>query len=196
MPINNNTDTQFYDNTWLGDNLFTVCDYPEPGCSMACNAGSTWETLDDKTRCFARHVKRKLKDTQFFIKLDDDALVDKRYVMGLIEKYKDFKEPVYISDFILNLDRSNPNMNGSYYGNGKFYMFNRKLVDCIDTEIMYTGHRNEDAFFGAMVYNGCGPNVLKVSEDDSKIWHRTYQNKNKHIDLSVISNHPFRITDP
>ncbi|KAJ2556395.1 hypothetical protein EV175_002037 [Coemansia sp. RSA 1933] len=189
MPINNNTDTQFYRNTWLGDNLFTVCDYPGPECSMSCDRWSSWGTLDDKTRCFIRRVKRKMKDTQFFIKLDDDALVDKGYVLELMEKYKYINEPVYISDFILNLDPLNPSMNGSYYGNGKFYMFNRKLVDCIDTEIVYQEHRNEDAMFGAMVFNGCGNKVVKIQEDDTLIWHKKYQNKNKKIDLEALRNH-------
>ncbi|KAJ1798958.1 hypothetical protein LPJ59_002163 [Coemansia sp. RSA 2399] len=189
MPVNKNTDIQFYQNTWFGDNLFTVCDYPGTDCSMDCNKESTWDTLDDKTRCFMRHVKRKERDTQFFVKLDDDALIDKRYVLGLMEKYKHYEEPVYISDFILNLDDRNPSMNGSYYGNGKFYMFNRKLVDCIDTEIRYRYHRNEDAMFGAMVFNGCGPDVLKIPEDDSKIWHKSYENKNKKIDLAALRNH-------
>ncbi|KAJ2841987.1 hypothetical protein J3B02_005714, partial [Coemansia erecta] len=70
-----------------------------------------------------------------------------------------------------------------------FYMFNRALVNCIDTKIKYKGNRNEDAVFGAMVYNGCGPDVLKVPEDDSRIWHKVYSNKNKKIDLSALTNH-------
>ncbi|KAJ2707475.1 hypothetical protein FB645_000651 [Coemansia sp. IMI 203386] len=189
MPINKNTDTQFYRNQWLGDYLHTVCDFDGPDCSLSCNAKSTYKTLDKKTICFTNILKQEFKHVNFFIKLDDDALVDKEYVRDMIEKYKGYNQPVYISDFILNLDGHNPVLNGSYYGNGKFYMFNRALLDCINTEIKYKGRRNEDAIFGAMVYNGCGPNVLKITEDDSKIWHKQYENKNKKIDLSALTNH-------
>ncbi|KAJ1932758.1 hypothetical protein GGF37_006955, partial [Kickxella alabastrina] len=31
FPINNNTDLQFYRNTWFGDYLYPVCDWEEPG---------------------------------------------------------------------------------------------------------------------------------------------------------------------
>ncbi|KAJ1644962.1 hypothetical protein LPJ64_003406 [Coemansia asiatica] len=188
MPVNKKTDMQFYRNMWLGDYLHTVCDFAGPECTLSCNAESTYKTLDKKTICFTDILKKSYKDINFFIKLDDDALVDKGYVLEMIEKYKDYKEPVYISDFILNLDGQKV-LNGSYYGNGKFYMFNRALVNCIDTKIKYKGNRNEDAVFGAMVYNGCGPDVLKVPEDDSRIWHKVYSNKNKKIDLSALTNH-------
>ncbi|KAJ1961400.1 hypothetical protein GGI12_003267 [Dipsacomyces acuminosporus] len=189
MPVNNKTDLQFYRNMWTREYLNTVCDFDGPLCTMSCNRSSTWETLDKKTICFTNVLKEKYKDTEFFIKLDDDALADHDYVFSLINKYKGYKEPVYISDFILNLDGTNPVLNGSYYGNGKFYMFNRKLVDCINTTITYEGDRNEDAVFGAMVYNGCGPDVMKIPEDDSKIWHRKYEHKNKYINLSALKNH-------
>ncbi|KAI7822071.1 hypothetical protein BX661DRAFT_61082 [Kickxella alabastrina] len=156
---------------------------------MACNAKSTYDTLDKKTICFTNIIKEEYTDTEFFIKLDDDAFVDRNYVLGLVKKYKGYEKPMYISDFILNLDNRNPSLNHSYYGNGKFYMFNRALLNCIDTGIQYEGKRNEDAVFGAMVHNGCGPDVLKVPEDDSKIYHKTYRNKNKSIDLAALSNH-------
>ncbi|KAI8323076.1 hypothetical protein GQ54DRAFT_303635 [Martensiomyces pterosporus] len=189
MPVNEKTDLQFYRNMWTRDFLHPVCDFDGPQCSIACNQTSTWETLDKKTICFANALRQNYADTEFFIKLDDDALVDHDYVFGLMEKYRGHEEPVYISDFILNLDGSNPALNGSHYGNGKFYMFNRRLVDCLNTSIEYTGQRNEDAVFGAMVYNGCGPGVMKIPEDDSKIWHKNYTSKNKHINLAVLINH-------
>ncbi|KAJ2851867.1 hypothetical protein J3B02_003527, partial [Coemansia erecta] len=154
MPVNKKTDIQFYRNTWLSDYLHTVCDFDGPECILSCNVRSTYKSLDKKTICFTNFLKKWYKHINFFIKLDDDAFIDKAYVFEVIEKYKDYKEPVYISDFILNLDRQKV-LNGSYYGNGKFYMFNRALVDCIDTEIKYDGNKNEDAVFGAMVYNGC-----------------------------------------
>ncbi|KAJ1829168.1 hypothetical protein LPJ73_008456, partial [Coemansia sp. RSA 2703] len=177
MPVNDKTDIQFYKNMWVGDYLHTVCDFDGADCKMSCNVQSEYKTLDKKTICFTDIIKQKYKNYEFFIKLDDDALVDKKYVFEMIEKYRGSKEPVYISDFILNIDNSQPVLNGSYYGNGKFYMFNRALVDCIDTKIRYNGNRNEDAVFGAMVYNGCGPDVLKISEDDSRIWHKNYDSK-------------------
>ncbi|KAJ1947413.1 hypothetical protein GGF37_000485 [Kickxella alabastrina] len=174
---------------WVEEYLHTVCDFGGPECTMACNAKSTYDTLDKKTICFTNIIKEEYTDTEFFIKLDDDAFVDRNYVLGLVKKYKGYEKPVYISDFILNLDNINPSLNHSYYGNGKFYMFNRALLNCIDTGIQYEGKRNEDAVFGAMVHNGCGPDVLKVPEDDSKIYHKTYRNKNKSIDLAALSNH-------
>ncbi|KAJ1944191.1 hypothetical protein EC988_006047 [Linderina pennispora] len=187
MPVNQNSDLQFYRNMWVGEYLRPVCDFQENHCSMVCNRLSTWDTLDRKTACFVREIKANYKDTEFFIKLDDDAFADYEYIMKLMDKYRGYEKPVYISDFILNLD-GNPVLNGSWYGNGKFYMFNRKLVDCIDPDIVYIGNRNEDAVFGAMVYNGCGL-VEQIREDDSKIWHREYRSKNKYIDLAALRNH-------
>ncbi|KAJ1950432.1 hypothetical protein FBU59_000684 [Linderina macrospora] len=188
MPVNENSDLQFYHNMWVGEYLRPVCDFKEEHCSIVCNHHSTWDTLDRKTRCFARELKAYYKDTEFFIKLDDDAFVDYQYVMGLMEKYRGYDKPVYISDFILNIDWSSQVLNNTWYGNGKFYMFNRKLVDCMNPEILYDGHRNEDAVFGSMVHDGCGK-VEQVREDDSKIWHREYRNKNKYIDLTAIKNY-------
>ncbi|KAJ2003062.1 hypothetical protein GGI04_003103 [Coemansia thaxteri] len=189
MPVNDNSDLTFYKNMWVGDYLRPVCDFAGPECSMSCNEKSTWNTLHKKTVCFTKQLKEKYTDTEFFIKLDDDAFTDREYIYGLMNQYTGMKEPVYISDFILNLDRSNPSLNGSYYGNGKFYMFNRPLLDCIDTNIRYRGDRNEDAVFGAMVHNGCGPDVKKILENDSKIWHKNYTSKNKHIELNYVKNH-------
>ncbi|KAJ2831158.1 hypothetical protein GGI24_001666 [Coemansia furcata] len=189
MPVNNNTDMSFYKNMWVADHLYTVCDFRGPNCTMSCNERLTWKTLHKKTKCFTKKIKEQFTNTEFFIKMDDDTFVDREYIHSLIDKYAGFTEPVYISDFILNLDGQNRNLNGSYYGNGKFYMFNRRLLDCIDPTIKYKGDRNEDAIFGAMVFNGCGPDVLKIGEDDSKIWHKRYLNKNKYIDLPAISNY-------
>ncbi|KAJ2493181.1 hypothetical protein IWW37_000831 [Coemansia sp. RSA 2050] len=189
MPTNNNTDIEFYKNMWVADYLYTVCDYPGLDCSMSCNQPSTWATLYKKTRCFTKEIKKRFRSTEFFIKMDDDTFVDREYIEKLVDLYAGSKKPVYISDFILNLDYRNRALNGSYYGNGKFYMFNRPLLDCIDPNIWFWGDRNEDAVFGAMVHNGCGPDVEKIKEDNSKIWHKRYTSKNKHINLSAISNY-------
>ncbi|KAJ2505966.1 hypothetical protein GGF44_001043 [Coemansia sp. RSA 1694] len=188
MPINDNTDLTFYKNLWVGDHLHTVCDFRGPDCSISCNQQSTWKTLYKKTACFTKLLKKKFVSTEFFIKMDDDTFIDRDYINELIDMYSGFERPVYISDFILNLDNRNRALNGSYYGNGKFYMFNRRLLDCIDPTIKFRGDRNEDAVFGAMVYNGCGADVLKISEDDTKIWHKEYRSKNKLINLSTITN--------
>ncbi|KAI8323077.1 hypothetical protein GQ54DRAFT_125137 [Martensiomyces pterosporus] len=188
FPINNKTDMQFYRNMWVREYLHPVCDFDGPHCRIICNQASTWETLDTKTICFTSKIKHDLKDTEFFIKLDDDAFIDRDYILGLMEKYRGHEKPLYISDFILNIDYSENVLNNTWYGNGKFYMFNRKLLDCIDDRIKYEGHRNEDAIFGSMVYAGCG-DVERVAEDDSKIWHKEYRNKNKHIDLAALKNH-------
>ncbi|KAJ2743826.1 hypothetical protein GGI20_003439 [Coemansia sp. BCRC 34301] len=184
MPITDNSDLNFYKNLWVGEHLYTVCDSRGPHCAMVCNERSTWKTLHRKTVCFTKIIKERFTSTEFFIKLDDDAFVDRDYINELIDMYTGYERPVYISDFILNLDKSNRALNGSYYGNGKFYMFNRRLLDCIDPKIKYRGDRNEDAVFGAMVFNGCGADVLKIREDDSKIWHKEYKSKNKYINLA------------
>ncbi|KAJ1810188.1 hypothetical protein LPJ75_004253, partial [Coemansia sp. RSA 2598] len=34
FPVNNNTDMQFYQNTWFGDYIHPVCDWDEPGCKI------------------------------------------------------------------------------------------------------------------------------------------------------------------
>ncbi|KAJ2721419.1 hypothetical protein GGI07_003984 [Coemansia sp. Benny D115] len=154
---------------WIGDYLHTVCDFEGPDCTLACNQESTYKTLDAKTICFTRLLKQRYRNTEFFIKLDDDALVDRQYVYDLMQEYRGYSEPVYISHFILNLDPHNLSLNGSYYGNGKFYMFNRALLDCIDTNIEYVDHRNEDAVFGAMVHNGCGPDFFIKLDDDALV---------------------------
>ncbi|KAJ2715891.1 hypothetical protein H4R19_000952 [Coemansia spiralis] len=189
FPVNENTDMQFYRNSWMRDYLYPVCDWPGDECRIVCHQKSTYDTLDKKTICFSR-VMKTYYDKEFFIKLDDDALVDKDYVLGLMRKYTGWDKPVYISDHTRTRDPRNSNINGSLYGNGKFYMFNRKLVDCVDVNFKYKGRRNEDAIFGAMVRSGCGePNVEYVTEDDTYIWHKIYKNKNKYIDLAYIKNH-------
>ncbi|KAJ2499955.1 hypothetical protein GGH96_003138 [Coemansia sp. RSA 1972] len=140
--------------------------------------------------CFARAIKQ-FKDKELFIKLDDDALVDIDYVIGLIKKYQGYNKPVYISDHERSGSRKYPDaLNGVRYGNGKFYMFNRKLAQCLDADITYRGSPNEDIVFGGMVTHGCGEDSVEyVQEDDRWIWHKEYTNKNKHIDLSFIKNH-------
>ncbi|KAJ1728775.1 hypothetical protein LPJ61_003859 [Coemansia biformis] len=189
FPVNNNTDMQFYRNTWFSDYLYPVCDWAEPGCKIVCNETSTYRTLDKKTFCFSREMK-KYHDKEFFIKLDDDSFVDRDYVVSLMKAYTGWKRPVYISDHTRRGDRTNPSIDGILYGNGKFYMFNYRLVKCVDVDLKYKGSRNEDSVFGAMVRSGCGePNVLYVQEDDDYIWHKSYKNKNKYIDLSYIKNH-------
>ncbi|KAJ2481695.1 hypothetical protein IWW56_001606 [Coemansia sp. RSA 2131] len=190
FPVNKNTDMQFYQNTWLRNYLYPVCDWPGPGCKIVCNRTSTYQSLDIKTKCFARAIKR-FEHKELFIKLDDDALVDINYIIGLIKKYQRYHKPVYISDHQRTKTRDFPDaLNGVRYGNGKFYMFNRKLAQCLKTDIKYRGSRNEDSVFGGMVSHGCGEdNVEYVQEDDRWIWHKEYTSKNKHIDLAFIKNH-------
>ncbi|KAI8323079.1 hypothetical protein GQ54DRAFT_297023 [Martensiomyces pterosporus] len=190
FPVNNNTDMQFYRNTWLRDFLYPVCDWEEPGCKIVCNKTSTYHTLDEKTFCFSRQMKN-FTDKEFFIKLDDDSFVDKDYVFDLMREHRGSKKPVYISDHTRFGDGGNPKtLDGVLYGNGKFYMFNFELVKCLDVDFKYNGHRNEDAVFGGMVNSGCGePNVTWVQENDDKIWHKVYRNKNKYIDLAALKNH-------
>ncbi|KAJ2758178.1 hypothetical protein IWQ57_006900, partial [Coemansia nantahalensis] len=177
LPVNNNTDMQFYNNMWLGDYLYPVCDWPAPGCKIVCNETSTYKTLDRKTFCFARAMK-EFRDKEFFIKLDDDSLVDRDYIVSLMRQYTGLQRPVYISDHIRRGDKINPSIDGILYGNGKFYMFNYWLAQCVDTELQYKGRRNEDSVFGAMVRSGCGErNVVYVAENDDYIWHKGYENK-------------------
>ncbi|KAJ2625026.1 hypothetical protein H4R22_005005 [Coemansia sp. RSA 1290] len=189
FPVNNNTDMQFYRNTWFRDYLFPVCDWPGPECKIVCYRDSTYQTLDMKTICFAQELKNI--DKEFFIKLDDDTFVDMDYIVGLIDQYKGWKSPVYISDHQRTGHRDFPDaLNGVKYGNGKFYMFNQKLAQCLKPDIQYQKHRNEDSLFGGMVSHGCGESrVLYLEEDDDKIWHKSYTNKNKNIDLAYIKNH-------
>ncbi|KAJ2878204.1 hypothetical protein FB639_003464 [Coemansia asiatica] len=194
FPVNNNTDMQFYRNTWMGDFLHPVCDWDEPGCKIVCNETSTYQTLDKKTFCFSRALKGQedYKQMEFFIKLDDDSLVDKEYVLHLMRNNTGSNKPVYISDHTRLRDKGNPDtLDQVLYGNGKFYMFNHVLVDCLNTDFTYHGSRNEDLVFGGMVNSGCGgeKNVLFIQEDDNYIWHKEYKNKNKYIDLAFIKNH-------
>ncbi|KAJ2556396.1 hypothetical protein EV175_002038 [Coemansia sp. RSA 1933] len=190
FPVNNNTDMQFYRNTWMRDYLYPVCDWEEPGCKIVCNQTSTYRTLDQKTFCFSRAMKH-FSNKEFFIKLDDDSFVDKDYVYGLMRNSTGTRKPVYISDHTRFRDPRNPDtLHRVLYGNGKFYMFNFQLVKCLNTDFTYNGPRNEDAVFGGMVTSGCGEhNVVFIQEDDDKIWHKRYENKNKYIDLAHIKNH-------
>ncbi|KAJ2806504.1 hypothetical protein H4R21_000842 [Coemansia helicoidea] len=181
---------RFYRNTWLGDYLYPVCDWPAPGCKIVCNETSTYKTLDRKTFCFARAVK-DIRDKEFFIKLDDDSLVDRDYIVSLMKRHTGRPRAVYISHHTrMTRHRINPPLYRVLYGNGKFYMFNDRLAQCVDTELQYEGHDNEDFIFGAMVQSGCGErNVLYAAENDDFIWHKKYENKNKFIDLAYIKNH-------
>ncbi|KAJ2824048.1 hypothetical protein IWW50_003515 [Coemansia erecta] len=190
FPVNNNTDMQFYRNTWLRKYLYPVCDWPGPGCKIVCNRTSTYLTLDKKTICLARQVQT-IEDKEFFIKMDDDVLVDMDYVVGLIKEYQGWKTPVYISHHGRTRVRERPDaLSGVRYGNGKFYMFNKILAKCLNPEISYRAPENEDRVFGGMVNDGCGEAaVTYVRENDDKIWHKLYSSKNKHIDLAFIKNH-------
>ncbi|KAJ2314689.1 hypothetical protein H4R23_004107 [Coemansia sp. Cherry 401B] len=181
---------QFYRNMWIRDYLYPVCDWPGPNCRIVCHRDSTYRTLDQKTQCFARAVK-KFKAKEYFIKLDDDALVDKDYIIDLVKKLSGYKRPAYISDHRIFRDPWNlQSLDRVPYGNGKFYMFNRQLVKCLNTSMTYIGPRNEDAVFGGMVSTGCGTsNVAYIRENDAWIWHKEYASKNKHIDLAFIKNH-------
>ncbi|KAJ2158097.1 hypothetical protein GGF46_004032 [Coemansia sp. RSA 552] len=190
FPVNNNTDMRFYQNTWLRKYLYPVCDWPGEGCRIVCNETSTYRYLDRKTFCFTRAVKQM--DKEFYLKLDDDAFVDRDYVVRLIRKFTGWKRPVYISDHRRYHDKKNPGvLDHILYGNGKFYMFNRPLAQCANVDLKYNGkRRNEDAVFGGMVSTGCGEkNVEYVKEDDDWIWHKTYSHLNKFIDLAYIKNH-------
>ncbi|KAJ2822050.1 hypothetical protein IWW50_004382 [Coemansia erecta] len=191
MPVNNNTDMQFYQNTWVANHLFAVCDFGGPGCAMSCNEKSTWLALDRKTKCFTRAIKHVLPSTEFFLKQDDDVLADRDYVQGLMEKYRGHPNPLFISDLLHHDDHINIfSLNDITHGNGKFYMFNRRLLDCLNVDVKYIGQRYEDTVFGGMIHTGCkGLNVTFVQERNSKIWHRTYRHKNKAIDLSALRNH-------
>ncbi|KAJ2897340.1 hypothetical protein IWW38_001755 [Coemansia aciculifera] len=192
FPINNNTDMQFYKNTWMREYLYPVCDWSEPGCKIVCNKDSTYHTLEEKTFCFSREIK-SFTGKEFFIKLDDDAFVDRDYVFDLMREHTGAEKPVYISDHTRFWDPDNKVLNNVRYGNGKFYMFNSQLVKCLDTDLdrKYEHHpRNEDAVFGGMVNSGCGEDgVTFVQENDDKIWHKEYKSKNKYIDLGFIKNH-------
>ncbi|KAJ1951231.1 hypothetical protein FBU59_000288 [Linderina macrospora] len=190
FPMNHNTDMTFYKNMWLRNYLHPVCDFDGPDCKIVCNQESTYRTLDQKTLCFSRALK-SYKDIEFFIKLDDDTFVDKDYIKHLIKKYQGSKKPVYISGHTRVHDGSNWwSLNGALYGNGKFYMFNMNLVKCLNVDLEYNGPRNKDAVFGGMVTSGCGErNVIYEQENDNYIWHKTYSNKNKYIDLAAIKNH-------
>ncbi|KAJ2325848.1 hypothetical protein GGI00_004916 [Coemansia sp. RSA 2681] len=191
FPVNNNTDMQFYRNTWLREYLYPVCDWSEPGCKIVCNKESTYDTLDEKTFCFSREMKH-YKEKEFFIKLDDDSFVDRDYVFELMREHTGSRKPVYISDHTRFNDEDNmESLHNVRYGNGKFYMFNYQLVKCLDTNFKYEHRpRNEDAVFGGMVRSGCGEEgVTFVQENDDKIWHKEYKSKNKFIDLAFIKNH-------
>ncbi|KAJ2707473.1 hypothetical protein FB645_000649 [Coemansia sp. IMI 203386] len=194
FPINNNTDMQFYRNTWMGDFLHPVCDWDEPECKIVCNKSSTYQTLDEKTLCFSRALRsqEEYRQKEFFLKLDDDSLVDKEYVLYLMRNNTGSDKPVYISDHTRLRDGANPViLDQVLYGNGKFYMFNHVLVDCLNTDFEYKGSRSEDLVFGGMVNSGCGgeQNILFIQEDDDYIWHKEYKNKNKYINLAFIKNH-------
>ncbi|KAJ1916444.1 hypothetical protein GGI09_000150 [Coemansia sp. S100] len=191
FPINKNTDMQFYRNTWLREYIYPVCDWEKPGCKIVCNKESTWRTLDEKTFCFSKEMKN-YSDKEFFIKLDDDAFIDRDYIFELMRKYTGSEKPVYISHHTRYDDLENKDsLDNVLYGNGKFYMFNFNLVKCLDTNFKYEHHpRNEDAVFGGMVRSGCGEkNVVFVRENDDKIWHKKYKNKNKDLNLAYIKNH-------
>ncbi|KAJ1724210.1 hypothetical protein LPJ53_001485 [Coemansia erecta] len=195
FPVNENTDMQFYRNTWFGEYLHPVCDFDGPDCKIVCNQASTYRTLDKKTFCFSRQIKEReeYKQTEFFIKLDDDSFIDKGYILQLMRNNTGSDKPVYISDHTRIHDRANPGvLDEVLYGNGKFYMFNRVLVNCLDTDLKYNGRRrNEDLVFGGMVNSGCGgeKGVMFIQENDDKIWHKVYHNKNKYIELGYIKNH-------
>ncbi|KAJ2057769.1 hypothetical protein GGI17_005465 [Coemansia sp. S146] len=191
FPINKNTDMQFYRNTWLREYMYPVCDWSKPGCKIVCNRESTYKTLDEKTFCFSKEMKN-FSDKEFFIKIDDDAFVDRDYVFELMRKYSGSEKPVYISHHTRYDDLENKDsLDNVFYGNGKFYMFNYNLVKCLNTDFKYEHRpRNEDAVFGGMVRSGCGEkNVEYVQENDAKIWHKKYKNKNKQINLAYIKNH-------
>ncbi|KAJ1832145.1 hypothetical protein LPJ63_003751, partial [Coemansia sp. RSA 2711] len=150
FPVTKNTDMRFFRNTWMRKYLYPVCDWHAPNCRIVCNRDSTYRTLDKKTVCFSRALK-EVNDKEFFIKLDDDTFVDKDYVVELLRKYSEHKSPLYISELSRFVDYRNRNtLNNVLYGNGKFYMFNKRLVQCLNTEIEYEGWRNEDAVFGGM----------------------------------------------
>ncbi|KAJ2303777.1 hypothetical protein IWW54_005625, partial [Coemansia sp. RSA 2705] len=157
FPVNNNTDMQFYRNTWMRDYLYPVCDWPGPGCKIVCHRDSTYMTLDKKTICFSRELKAANDQKEFYLKIDDDTLVDMDYVVELVREYSGWRKPLFISHIWRSRDRGFPDaLNRVRHGNGKFYMFNRQLVNCLNLDITYRGRRFEDTVFGGMISTGCG----------------------------------------
>ncbi|KAJ2080860.1 hypothetical protein H4R24_002776 [Coemansia sp. RSA 988] len=134
---------------------------------------------------------REALDEELLIKLGNNALVDQDYVIQIIKKYRKAKNPVDISDSIGSVDRTNPDtLHNVDYGNGKFYMFNRHLTDCLDLGTIFQRRMNEEATFGDIVNTGCSENNVKyIRENDSYIWHKECTSKNKYIDLAYIKNH-------
>ncbi|PIA16243.1 hypothetical protein COEREDRAFT_81450, partial [Coemansia reversa NRRL 1564] len=110
LPVNNNTDMQFYRNMWVQEYLYPLCDWPEPGCKIACNGNSTYMTLDKKIICFSSEIKN-IHDKDFFIKLNDDAFVEIDYVVNILRKFGGWSKPVYISHNTSKEKNSNPGFN-------------------------------------------------------------------------------------
>ncbi|KAI8323078.1 hypothetical protein GQ54DRAFT_303637 [Martensiomyces pterosporus] len=147
MPVTNTTDMQFYSNMWVGDFLHPVCDYPEMGCRILCNATSRSSSVDARTRCFVKGLKGYSEQYEFFVKMDDSTFADKAYVFELMEKYVGAKQPLYIS----GLARKYPALNQMPPdGRGKFYMFNRRLVECLDADAVDGGQGSERSVFESM----------------------------------------------
>ncbi|KAJ2607783.1 hypothetical protein H4S08_004700, partial [Coemansia sp. RSA 1365] len=122
--------------------------------------------------------------------LNDDAFVEIDYVIETLRKFGEWSIPVFISHNTRKEENSNSDViDDASYESSSFYMFNRALVKCLDTNIKYKGPRNEDSIFNAMISSGCGEaNVNYVAEDSDFIWHKEYKNKNKFIDLSYIDD--------
>ncbi|KAJ2498935.1 hypothetical protein GGH96_003935 [Coemansia sp. RSA 1972] len=165
IPISKHTDVRFYRNMWMGNHGFTICETHVPGCSMVCGRKPEQTSAQADVDCLVRVAKGRFSETEFIVRMSDDMLVDRSYVFSIMKEYKAIDTPMYVS----SAEQTDTSVSG-------FYMFNQALAKCIS---------DQDLSFAERVDVGCGKNVKRVVNDETKVWQTSYTNKNKYINLAA-----------
>jgi Galactosyltransferase len=173
-------------------NVMTVCDRDTafPHCDISLNRNYGYRTLPEKTMDMFKKAIEVLPDENVFLKYDDDVIVDYQYILSVVRDIES-NGRMYFGDPMLCLGEAMRHRDARCM-NGKFYGVSRPIVECFanlveDSDIITP---MEDVFFGSTVWAKCKYLGFQYKDsNESLVWHKRYQNRNKCANLSFKGDH-------
>ncbi|KAJ2788670.1 hypothetical protein H4R20_007327, partial [Coemansia guatemalensis] len=66
---------------WTGAHLLTLChEHNGDDCSVLCDKNTGSQISNADTRCLLKAIQSTLPDTEFFMVMDDQVLVDRNHI--------------------------------------------------------------------------------------------------------------------